>query len=113
VRSDPLSRGRWGSSPLAWESLGSNTGPDYATIAYDAASGDRLWVARYDGPGHTNDSAYGLAVSPDGTRLYVTGGSATIANHSDDYATVAYDTATGKRLWVARYDGPGPERSCS
>ena len=79
------------------------SGPDFATVAYDAASGARLWVARYDGgPG---DTARALAVSADGSKVFVTGES--IGSGGWDYATVAYDAATGAQLWVARYNGPG------
>src|SRR5262245_9425774 len=35
-------------------SWGDGDNYDYATIKYDA-NGNELWVARYDGPGHTND----------------------------------------------------------
>jgi DNA-binding beta-propeller fold protein YncE len=77
---------------------------DYATVAYDAASGAGLWVARYNGPGNGLDAARSLAVSPDGTRVYVAG---TSFGSSLDYATLAYDAASGKRLWLARYDGNG------
>jgi DNA-binding beta-propeller fold protein YncE len=76
---------------------------DFATVAYTAASGARLWVGRYDGPGHDFDVANGLAVSPDGSRLYVTGYGAGRTTE-DDYETLAYDAATGARLWTARYD---------
>jgi WD40 repeat protein len=78
---------------------------DYATIAYDAATGDSLWVRRYDGPGDGADSAESVAVSPDGSAVFVTGSSAGAAS-SFDYATIAYDTATGATMWVRRYNGP-------
>ena len=47
-----------------------------------------------------------MAVSPGGTRVFVTGTSQGATSHYD-YATVAYSTATGTRLWARRYNGPG------
>ncbi|HEY2443473.1 MAG TPA: PQQ-binding-like beta-propeller repeat protein [Streptosporangiaceae bacterium] len=76
----------------------------YATLAYSAATGARLWTALYQGPGMRN-TAIALAVSPDGSTVFVTGTSAT--GHTDAYATVAYDAATGAARWTARYH-PGP-----
>jgi hypothetical protein len=83
-----------------------NSVSDYCTIAYSAAGAVR-WTASYDGPASSDDNASAVAVSLGGSKVYVTGmsmgGRATIA----DDATVAYDAATGARLWVARYNGPG------
>lgn len=70
-----------------------------------AAPGARLWVARYNGPGDGRDVASSVALSPDGKRVFVTGGSAGTASGSD-YLTVAYNATTGARLWAARYNGP-------
>jgi WD40 repeat protein len=86
-------------------SNGGGSGPDYATVAYDAATGTELWASRYSGPGRRRDGAYSLAVSPDGTTVFVTGGSEGITSGSD-FATVAYNAATGARRWVGRYNGP-------
>jgi hypothetical protein len=80
--------------------------PDYTTVAYDASTGAKLWVASYHGAGHDDDIAYSLAVSPDGARVFVTGYSFT-SSGGYDYATIAYDATTGARLWIARYNGPG------
>jgi PQQ-like domain len=81
------------------------TASDYGTVAYDAASGAKLWTARYNGPAGGFDFASSLAVSSDGTKVFVTGSSPG-AGTSYDYATVAYNAATGAQLWTARYSGP-------
>jgi sugar lactone lactonase YvrE len=88
------------------------TQSDYETVALDASTGARLWEAPLDGPGHGNDVAYAIAVSPDGARLFVTG---TVAdeNQIDRIGTAAYDAATGVRLWAARFGSPGPVGSIS
>jgi DNA-binding beta-propeller fold protein YncE len=88
------------------ESMGSTSDDDYATLAYDAASGAQLWTERYNGPVNGRDFARALGVSPDGSTLFVTGGSWGTGGYPNfDYATVAYDPATGAELWTRRYDG--------
>jgi hypothetical protein len=82
---------------------GSGSGEDYATVAYAAATGTQLWVRRYNGPANGDDSAGALGVSPDGSRMFVTGFS---YGSNNDYLTVAYDAATGQRSWVKRENGP-------
>lgn len=78
---------------------------DYATVAYDALTGELRWVDRYAGPGNWNDVAYGIALDASGTVAVVTGWS--FGGGTDfDAATVAYDVATGERKWVARYNCP-------
>jgi hypothetical protein len=77
---------------------------DFATIAYDSSTGAKRWLARFNGPGNASDSAVGLAVSPDGTTVFVTGWSR--GADDTDYATVAYDASTGVRQWVTMYNGP-------
>lgn len=82
-------------------------GLDFITLAYDLATGRRLWVARYDGYGE-NDSGQALVVSADGSTVLVTGESEFGGADGDsEIATVAYDAATGEELWRVRFDGPG------
>jgi DNA-binding beta-propeller fold protein YncE len=79
---------------------------DYATVAYDATTGTELWARRYDGPTHDPDEAFALALSPDGTKVFVTGRSFGDIGEGRDFATVAYSAIDGQVLWVNRYDGP-------
>jgi len=78
---------------------------DYATIAYEASTGAKLWHRRYTGgPWRDSNTASALGISSDGAELVVTGTSYDPASY-DDYATVAYDASTGHRLWWKRYNG--------
>jgi hypothetical protein len=91
---------------------------DFATVAYATTSGRRLWVARL---GKRLSTAYGIAVSPDGTKVFVSGkvnymgvsrdGTKVFVTgythgQSNDWATVGYNAGTGAELWAAIYDGP-------
>jgi PQQ-like domain len=86
-------------------SFGGPSGTDYATVAYDTATGAQRWASRYSGPASQVDYANSVAVSPDGATVFVTGTSHG-ATSSDDYATVAYNAATGAQRWARRYNGP-------
>jgi uncharacterized delta-60 repeat protein len=86
----------------------SNWYPDrnYATIKYDG-KGAQMWLAKYNGPGNSDDQASALIVDGSGNAL-VTGTSLASGDFfaNEDYATVKYN-ALGEQLWAARYDGPG------
>ena len=66
-------------------SSGTNLMADYATVAYDAATGARLWVTPSLGVGGE------VAVSPDGRRVFMIGYSGS-TKHDPDFLTVAYRT---------------------
>jgi hypothetical protein len=86
-------------------SFGSSTYFDYATVKYDA-SGNQLWVARYDGPNHWDDKASSLVVDETGN-VYVTGNTSSWGIwFAFDYATVKYD-ASGNQVWAVLYSSPG------
>jgi hypothetical protein len=75
------------------------------TLPADAAtSGSKLWAKRFDGQASGDDSATDVAVSGDGARVFVTGGSDG-GFTGMDYVTRAYDAATGAKLWTTSYDG--------
>jgi hypothetical protein len=86
------------------QSAGTNTGADYATIAYDGATGVEQWAKRYNDASNGTDTASALAVNPASGTVYVTGRS-----HAStgliDYATVAYDADTGTKRWAHRPAG--------
>ena len=81
---------------------------DIATIAYRASDGTRLWTRRYDGPAQSNDVAYSIGISPDGSSVFVAG-VRTSASTGYDYVTIAYDAGTGERRWLRAYDGSGED----
>jgi hypothetical protein len=85
-------------------SEGSNRNRDFATVSYSASTGAQRWVRRYNGPGDWNDNAKAIGVSPDGSRVFVTG--YRTGHDARDTETIAYDASTGARLWLRSYTGP-------
>src|SRR5207249_654379 len=74
-----------------------------ATVAFDAATGTILWSA-------TVPSAEGrnVAVSPDGSRVFVTGSTSGKNPDSTPFRhalTISYDTTTGQQIWSSAYSG--------
>jgi WD40 repeat protein len=82
---------------------GSATGPKdrsrITTVAYQAATGAQLWVARYKGPANDNGAATSVVVSPDGQQVFVTGSTHTQAG-VDTGVVLAYQAATGANAWT-------------
>jgi hypothetical protein len=62
---------------------------DFATVAYDAGSGARLWSKRYNGPGNGLDDVDTVLTSPDGSTVVVAGSDKDVDTNTD-LATIAY-----------------------
>jgi hypothetical protein len=61
---------------------------DCVTIAYDAATGSRVWATRYDGDaGEAEDLASALGVSPDASKVFIAG---TTDAPDQEYLIIAY-----------------------
>lgn len=89
---------------------------DYVVLTYRTLDGRLLWTRTYSGAKPAGvDALKDIGVSPDGTRVYVTGeSSGTRREYDNDYFTVAIRTRGGRRgsvAWEARYDGIGDGRS--
>ena len=85
----------------------------FATVAVDALTGETKWSAAYQSSSERDqrDTATRLVVSPDGSQVFVTGDSlcnSCGAGGFNGFSTVAYDAATGRRLWVAKYAQQAP-----
>jgi hypothetical protein len=83
-----------------------NVAMDYATVAYDGSTGRQLWASRYSGPaGSTLHFGTTVAASPL-SPLAVVSGQSDGGGRDYDWATIAYDTATGAQRWVQRLATP-------
>ena len=86
---------------------GTTAGPSptngYGTVAYDAASGATVWTRTVFPNPHDSNRATAIAVSPDGSKVFVTG---MIAKQFNSFGTVAYAAGTGVKLWTATHHGP-------
>ena len=82
---------------------GNSTNGDYLTTAYQASTGTRLWTATWAGPDGLNDAANAIGVTPDGSRVIVTGYNVT-NERGYEWLTVAYSASTGAQLWFNRFN---------
>ncbi len=82
-------------------STGSGSWKDIATVAYRSSTGETAWKMRYDGPAGLKDRGTGIAVSPDGSSVFVAG-SSEHATDQYDKVTIAYASNTGAESWSTR-----------
>jgi len=83
--------------------------PDEGTVlAYHAGTGAALWRASYNPGKRSNSNFYALALSPDGSAVYATGGTAPAIGQSVSAVTVAYNATTGAPIWTNASATPGP-----
>jgi outer membrane protein assembly factor BamB len=82
--------------------------PVATTIAYNAATGAREWISHYDGLKNTGASPRQVAVSADGSTVYVMADTTSAAG-LPAYLVIAYDAATGTQLWTGRFGGPSDD----
>jgi hypothetical protein len=78
----------------------------FTTLAYVAATGARLWLRHFNGPGDSHDIATGITISPDGATAYVSGVSRQPSGN-EYLVTVGYAARTGTQQWLTRYNAPG------
>ncbi len=84
-----------------------DTGSDYVTIRYEAATGQQSWVQRFNGESNHYDFPADLAVDEQGG-VYITGSSWRVISEEygyRTYATIRYDAATGDETWTSIYEG--------
>lgn len=82
----------------------------FATVAYNASTGAQRWSASYTPTDYQGfDATSKATVSPDGRTVYVAMIAGAEVPRAPAVSTVAYSTATGKRLWQrsAGYFGTG------
>ena len=89
----------------AGTSAGTGGTTEFVTVAYDTATGAKQWIRQYSANGRPMQ-AKAIAVSPDGSTVYVTGTSGARPANGVAYTrivTIAYGAATGSPLWRANY----------
>lgn len=79
----------------------------WAIVATDAATGERLWVSKWGDP-DLYSFPTSVAVSPDGSLVFATGTTRTEFVDPDGHmTTIAFDAQSGDIVWRSTYDGPG------
>ena len=78
---------------------------DFATVAYDATTGDQAWVKRFGDPYEEDETANSIAVTPDGSTVFVGGTGPASSPSWHDFITLAYAAGDGALIGATSYDG--------
>jgi hypothetical protein len=86
---------------------------NFVTVGFRATDGEKLWVTRdvRTQPTKGNNGISDMAITPDGSRVLVTGFDSVASNSlivpsTSAILTVAHDTLTGEQAWRHAYGGP-------
>ena len=87
---------------------------EFVTVAFRASTGERRWAQWYAGSSGDLAGARAIGLNAKSTKVYVAGPrmQPTDPNYPD-FVTVAYDLATGDRLWAKRYKPGGYAQTLS
>ena len=73
-----------------------------STIVSFAQAPNEAWIARYNGPGNSDEDPYDLLVDSSGN-VYITGESWGVGSERD-YTTIKH-SSNGATVWISRYNG--------
>ena len=74
------------------------------TYAYETAAGNESWRSTFRG-GAGGSGPNGIALAPDGSRLYLTATTITAEGAAGTMAVVSYDASIGARVWKRQTPG--------
>jgi len=77
-----------------------------AGAAFDAAHGTQVWVRPYNGPGDSFDFATAVTVSPDSSKVFVTGQRVHRRHQLLGLRDVRLQRGHRESLWSQRFNGP-------
>ena len=89
---------------VAGTSDGTSGLPQYAVIAYRAASGATVWATRDGGP-TLRRSVAAMAMDRSGRRVFVTGSESSSDWSANRYRTVSFSVSSGAKVWSKALNG--------
>lgn len=90
---------------IGLEPVGNDPPPNLSVIAYNAISGEQLWVSVFDTPRSTNGGSYDIGIRRGGDFVYATGFGVDANTSRTVISTACYRADNGEHVWARRYDG--------